>query len=247
VLIGGLQKTTLIDYPGKVACTIFTIGCNFACPFCHNKDLITEENFKKSSYSSITERDIWQFLKKRQGIIDGICITGGEPTLQPDLVDFIKSVKERGLMVKLDTNGGRTQVVKKLIEQKLVDFLAVDFKNDFDHYKAAIGRNYPIEKIKETFAMAMKGQSDRLAVQFRTTVVPKIHRPQNLLIMAKQLRQMAEDNNVAVDEIDWTWQGFRPGRCLDSAFDKVEPYGKIKMEKMIHPIKKVLPGAKNNF
>ena len=124
--ISGLQKLTLLDYPGKMACTVFTYGCNFRCGFCHNALLVTEENS-----DNISEDEFFSFLKKRQGILDGVCITGGEPTLQPDLREFITKVRSLGYAVKLDTNGTNPRLLKSLIDENLLDYVAMEIPNDF--------------------------------------------------------------------------------------------------------------------
>ena len=116
MLIGGLQKTTLIDFPGRVACTVFTIGCNFRCPFCHNKDLITLQDHKNKGLKRIKEKEFFEFLNKRKKILDGVCITGGEPCINQDLPQFCKKIKDLGLEVKVDTNGSRHEMIKKLSE-----------------------------------------------------------------------------------------------------------------------------------
>jgi len=134
MIIGGLQKTTLADYPGKVVCTIFTVGCNFVCPFCHNKDLLSQKSFEKSDYQRIAEKEFFAFLESRKNILDGVCITGGEPTLQPDLISFCQKIKDKNLLIKLDTNGSRPEVIADLIAADLVDFIAMDIKSSFPKY-----------------------------------------------------------------------------------------------------------------
>ena len=119
--ISGLQKLTLLDFPGKMACTVFTYGCNFRCPFCHNALLVTEENS-----DNISEDEFFAFLKKRQGILEGVCISGGEPTLQKDLYDFIKKVRAHGYAIKLDTNGSNPRLLETLLRENLIDYVAMD-------------------------------------------------------------------------------------------------------------------------
>ena len=133
--IQGLQKLTLLDYPEKVACTVFFAGCNFRCPFCHNASLVVDI----PSVGEITEEEFFAFLKKRQGILDGVCITGGEPLLQPDVENFIRKIKELGYAVKLDTNGSFPDKLKSLVEKDLVDYVAMDIKNCPDTYAITAG------------------------------------------------------------------------------------------------------------
>lgn len=167
--IQGFQKLTLLDYPGKMACTLFTAGCNLRCPFCHNSRLVL--NPQKQSEFSVDE--ILAFLKKRQGILDGVVISGGEPLLQNDITDFIKQVKELGYSVKLDTNGTFPEKLRELVESGLVDYVAMDVKNSPELYAETIGiSGYDISKIKESISFLLEGTVD---YEFRTTVVREFH------------------------------------------------------------------------
>ncbi|TSA44687.1 anaerobic ribonucleoside-triphosphate reductase activating protein, partial [bacterium] len=132
MILGGLQKLTLIDYPGHIAATVFTVGCNFRCPFCHNPELIIS-NFQ-FPISNVLEEDFFDLLETRKGKLEGVCITGGEPTIQPDLIEFIRKIKELGYKVKLDTNGARPDVLRNLYAEKLLDFVAMDIKNSPERY-----------------------------------------------------------------------------------------------------------------
>lgn len=171
--ICGYQKTTLLDYPGHVAATIFTGGCNFRCPFCHNADLL--ENPKEASL--ISEEEIFSFLQKRKNVLSGICITGGEPCLQPDLQDFILKVRELGYKIKLDTNGYRPEVVSSLLEHNLLDYIAMDIKAGYSNYATVSGiPNIDINKIKESISII---ENSGIAYEFRTTVVRELHTEQD--------------------------------------------------------------------
>lgn len=164
----GLQKTTLLDYPGKVAATIFTGGCNFRCPFCHNSELL-EGNIP----AQYTDEEVLDFLNKRKNILEGVCITGGEPTLQPDLENFIRKIRALGLSVKLDTNGCYPEVLKHLCEKGLLDFVAMDIKAGRSRYGNAVGISSPdINRIDESIAFLLHGS---IPFEFRTTVVKGIH------------------------------------------------------------------------
>ena len=167
--IQGLQKLTLLDYPGKMACTVFTAGCNLRCPFCHNSRLVIDPE-KQSEYS---DEEIFAFLKKRAGILDGVAITGGEPLLQNDIEEFISRVKELGYSVKLDTNGTFPEKLRSLVDKGLVDYVAMDIKNSPELYAETIGiSGYDISKIKESIAFLLEGKVD---YEFRTTVVREFH------------------------------------------------------------------------
>ena len=166
--ICGLQKTTLLDFPGRVAATLFTGGCNFRCPFCHNSGLLSGD--AEAAYSV---REILQFLEKRKRILEGVCITGGEPTLQPDLEDFIRDIRSLGLAVKLDTNGYRPDVLKALCQKGLLDYAAMDIKAGRDRYETAAGVcGLDMKRIDESVRFLLEGH---LPYELRTTVVRGIH------------------------------------------------------------------------
>ena len=167
-MIAGLQKMTLLDYPGKVACTVFLQGCNFACPFCHNSQLLP---FDGEPF--MTEEALLSFLEKRRGILDGVCITGGEPTLYPGLEALLRQIKALGYCVKLDTNGSRPAVLKALVEEGLVDYVAMDIKNGPDRYAETAGMSPSLlPRIEESMVFLMAGAVD---YEFRTTVVAEFH------------------------------------------------------------------------
>lgn len=168
--IYGLNKTTLLDYPEHVAATVFTGGCNFRCPFCHNGELVQQPD----AFPTISQEEVLSFLKKRRGILSGVCITGGEPTLQPDLPEFICRVKEMGLLVKLDTNGYRPQTLHALLEAGLLDYVAMDIKNSREKYALTAGfGGLEISLIEESVQLL---KESRISYEFRTTVVRELHR-----------------------------------------------------------------------
>jgi len=229
MILGGLQKTTLIDYPGKVAATVFTVGCSFRCPFCHNSELVLPGNGQRGS---ISEKVFFDFLKKRQNKLDGVCITGGEPTIQPDLVDFIEKIKKLGFLVKLDSNGSRPDVLKKIFDKKLVDFVAMDIKNSPTNYEKACGTKVDIERIKLSVELIKKAGID---YEFRTTVVPGIHREKDFEIIGRWLKgsrnyvlQSFQDQGKILDEN--MRQKFVQGKKLD--LEKI----KVKLETYIKKV-----------
>jgi pyruvate formate lyase activating enzyme len=167
-MIAGLQKMTLLDYPGKVACTLFLQGCNFRCPFCHNSGLLSG-----AGEEGLSKEEFLQFLSKRRGILDGVCVTGGEPTLQPGLEELLRQIKSLGFAVKLDTNGSRPAVLKRLVEEKLVDYVAMDVKNGPDAYGTTVGvPALNLEPIEESLRFLLQGN---VAYELRTTVVAQLH------------------------------------------------------------------------
>jgi len=160
--IAGFQKNSLIDFPGQIAAVVFTPGCNFVCPYCHNPDLAAG----KISEESYTQEEILTFLEKRKGLIQGLAITGGEPTLQKDLEDFIKTVRKMGYKIKLDSNGTRPDILSRLLEQNLVDYLAMDIKSDLDHYPLVMKNKKEMDKIIQSIDLIMEQAP---AYEFRTT------------------------------------------------------------------------------
>ncbi len=172
MLICGLQKLTLLDYPEKTACTIFTYGCNFRCPFCHNALLVTEK-----AEGIIDEEEVLSFLKKRQGILDGVCITGGEPTNQKDLIPFMKKIKDMGYLVKLDTNGYNPDVLGEILSQGLADYVAMDLKNSEEKYPLTAGTEIDTEKILRSINLIKEKAPD---YEFRTTVVSEFHNEEDV-------------------------------------------------------------------
>lgn len=167
--ICGFNKTTLLDYPGHVAATIFLGGCNFRCPFCQNKELV----LNPEQAEEIQEEVILHTLEKRKGVLTGVCITGGEPTLCHELLPFCKKIKEKGMKVKLDTNGYRPEVIKQLVEEKLIDYIAMDVKSSYGEYGKVTGvAQIDIKKIKKSIDFIM---GCGVEYEFRTTVVRELH------------------------------------------------------------------------
>lgn len=179
MIIHGFQKMTLLDYPGKVACTLFAAACNFRCPFCHNAGLVT----CISADERIDTEEILAYLKKRQGILDGVCITGGEPTLQHDLPEFIRAIRALGYAVKLDTNGSDPELLAALIDEGLVDYVAMDIKNTKEKYPTTIGlADYNLAPVEKSVALLLEGRVD---YEFRTTVVAEYHTPEDIASIAR--------------------------------------------------------------
>lgn len=171
-MIGGLQKVTLLDFPGKVACTVFLTGCNLRCPYCHNPDLVlTKDNGKY-----ISEKEFFEFLLSRKGKLDGVCITGGEPTLYPNLTNLIRRIREMGFLVKLDSNGTVPEILKLLLREKLLDYVAIDIKNAPTRYAETCGADV-IEQVKKSAALLKNSNID---YEFRTTVCHPFHSPDGM-------------------------------------------------------------------
>lgn len=195
--IAGVQKVTLLDYPGKVACEIFTQGCNFECPFCQNSSLIPITNTGEFS-----EEEIFEYLNLRKNILDGVVITGGEPTVQKDLKGFIKKIKDLGLLVKLDTNGGNPKVLQELIDEKLVDYVAMDIKNIFNKYNITAGKKVSLDNIKKSIEIL---KASKIDYEFRTTIIKEMHSLDDIVSIcklvgsAKYYLQNFEDSENVID------------------------------------------------
>lgn len=173
--INGFNKTTLLDYPKHIAATIFIGGCNYRCPFCHNTSLV----IRPDSQPTIPKEEILSYLRKRIGILEGACITGGEPTLYKDLPEFIQEIKSLGYQVKLDTNGSNPSMIKYLVEQQLIDYVAMDIKNSKEHYSLSIGiNNYPMDNIDESISYLLSAPID---YEFRTTIVQEHHTEEDIV------------------------------------------------------------------
>lgn len=178
--VTGIQKLTLLDYPGTVACTVFTAGCNFRCPFCHNAMLVLPEQME-TNY--LTDGEVFDFLRKRRGVLDGVAVTGGEPLLHRDMPEFLSRIKELGYKIKLDTNGSNPALLREIVEAGLVDRVAMDIKNAPESYAETIGfEHFDIAPVEQSKSFLLEGSVD---YEFRTTVVRGIHTKESLIGAAK--------------------------------------------------------------
>ena len=180
--ISGLQKMTLLDYPGKIACTVFLSGCNFRCPFCHNGELLDA-----TAEILMEEAELLAFLSKRKGLLDAVCISGGEPTLQADLPDLLRKIKELGYLTKLDTNGSRPEVLKELVGAGLSDYVAMDIKNCPDRYEETAGAAVRLEKIEQSIRFLLE---DHVDYEFRTTVAEQLHDDVSVTAMGQWVQSL---------------------------------------------------------
>ena len=207
--IGGLQKTTLIDFPGRIAATVFLLGCNFRCPWCYSSELVIPEKIKFQP--KISEKDFFDFLKERKGLLEGVVICGGEPTLNNDLPKFCQKIKKMGFLVKLDTNGSNPQMLKKLIDKKLVDYVAMDIKGPKEKYNECAGVKVDLKKIQKSIDILKEGKVD---YEFRSTIVPTLHKKEDVMAMAKWILGAKR----------YFLQNFRPEKTIDPSFEKIKPY-----------------------
>ena len=184
-MIAGLQKMTLLDYPGKVACTVFLAGCNFRCPFCHNSQLL-----EGGVQEYMTMDAFLAFLEGRKGLLDGVCVTGGEPTLSPELPRLLQAIKTMGFAVKLDTNGSRPQILRALAEQGLIDHVAMDVKNSPARYSLIAGREVELSALEESLRFLL---TSGISYELRTTLVEPLHTAESILQMGQWVAALAPD------------------------------------------------------
>lgn len=223
--LAGLQKLTLLDFPGHVACTVFTAGCNLRCPFCHNSELVLPER----KPALMDEEEFFSFLKKRTGILEGVCVTGGEPLLQKDIATFLARIKELGYAVKLDTNGCFPGVLRSLVEESLVDFVAMDIKNSPARYGQTAGiPDLDLNPIQESVAYLMSGAVD---YEFRTTVAAQFHDEESFEDIA---RWIAGAKRYALQEFKDS------GDILTGG---LTPCTQEQMEGFLSILKSLVPGA----
>ncbi len=210
----------MIDYPGKIACIVFTAGCNFRCGFCHNPELVDPKIIRENAPSFIHPDTFFSFLEKRQGLLDGVVVSGGEPTLQPRLEQFVSEIKTRGFLVKLDTNGSRPEIVRTLFDKELIDYIAMDFKTDEMGYTDLMGLTVRYEKVAESVELIKQSS---IPSEFRVTLVRELHSPETLARMAKSL--------AGADTL--YLQQFRPEITLDPVFASYTPFSIEEMSDMV--------------
>jgi pyruvate formate lyase activating enzyme len=221
--IGGIQKLTLIDYPGKLAATVFLTGCNFRCPWCYSSEIVLPEKIKKQE--KISEKELFQFLEEKKGLLEAVVLCGGEPTMSKDLTSLIKKLKKSGFFVKLDTNGSDPKTLKKLIDEKLVDYVAMDLKAPKERYRKITNSKIDVKKIQKSIDILKEGNVD---YEFRTTIVPSLHSREDILAMARWISGAKK----------YYLQNFRPEKTIDKKFENVRPYTQeflLGIQKAISP------------
>ena len=222
--ICGLQKLTLLDFPGRLACTVFLGGCNFKCPYCYNTSLIDASRAK----TLINEEDFLSFLDSRKGKLQGVAITGGEPLLNPDIRNFILKIKERGFLVKLDTNGSFPERLEALIDEGLVDYVAMDIKNVYGKYSITVGANVNLEKIKQSINILL---SNKVDYEFRTTVIKEFHDIEDFNVIGKMIKGAK----------NYFIQNFQD---KDSVFGHFNPLTYEELKQCLEVVKQYIPNAK---
>lgn len=226
--IGGIQKLTLIDYPGKISCTVFFLGCVFKCPWCYNPELVLPQKIKKQT--RISEKEFFDFLKERKGLLEGVVLCGGEPTVNRDLPEFCGKIKKLGYLIKLDTNGSNPKILKDLIDKKLIDYVAMDVKATKENYGKTVGllecwNEGMLKNIEESIKILKEGEID---YEFRTTLIPGLLDKEDILKIAKWLKGAKK----------YFLQNFKPEKTIDPSFEKIKPYPQeylVEIQKAISP------------
>ena len=220
MMIKGFQKLSLIEYPEKISAIVFLGNCNFKCHFCYNIDLV--KNYKK--LPDIPEKEILDFLSTRKGLLDGIAITGGEPTIHKELPEFIKKIKDLGFLVLLETNGTNPKMLKELIDNKLVDYIAMDIKAPLEKYDEITGVKVNKKDIQDSVDIIRKSGID---YEFRTTVIPKHFKEDDVLAIGKWLKGSKR----------YVLQQFRPEKTLNEDYKKMELYSPEKLKELAEKMK----------
>ncbi len=199
----------MVDYPGKICSLIFLSNCNFRCPYCHNPDIV----LNNPKIKEISEKEVIDYMEEKKNWVDGICITGGEPTLHKDLPEFIEKVKKEDFLVKLDTNGTNPEMIKELLNKGLVDFISMDIKSNLENYEKAAKTKVNLEKIKKSISLIKNSGID---YEFRTTILPELHTRKDIKNIGKWLKKSKK----------FTIQNFRPGKCLNPSYNEKSGFKK---------------------
>lgn len=215
--ISAVQKFTMLDYPEHLACIVFTAGCNFRCGYCHNPEFVLPEQIQQIKQSFIPEEAVFNFLAARQGKLEGVVVTGGEPTLHYDLHRFIERVKSMGFKVKLDTNGNNPMVLEELLRRELLDYVAMDVKTDSENYEKLVGGCVRRECIEKSISVLLESN---IPFEFRSTLIREVHTPAILKNMGNMMQGAPQ----------LYLQSFRPGHTLDPAYETYHPFTQKEMQ-----------------
>ena len=223
MLISGVQKFTVLDFPGRLACIVFLAGCNFRCGYCHNPEFVLPENIKKLQGNFITEEAILEFLRQRRGLLEGVVISGGEPTMSAYLPEFIGKLKELDFLVKLDTNGNNPKMLARLFDTRHLDYVAMDIKMNGEGYADLVGSCVVPEFLRESMEMIRGSGID---YEFRSTLIREVHSEDVLRMMAAELKGAKR----------LYLQEFRPQHTLKPEFGSYHPYSREEMTDFAHRI-----------
>lgn len=231
ITIKQMIETSLIDWEGKIVSTLYVPSCNFRCPFCYNCDLVLHPDY----FSNVSQKEIDSYLLERKDFIDGICMSGGEPTLYLDLPAYFKEFKDNGFLIKLDTNGTNPKLLEKLLNLNLVDYIAMDIKSslDFDNYSKAAGIKDEkiLKEVQDSIELIMNSKID---YEFRTTVVPLLHSEETILKIASYITRAKK----------YVLQNFSPlEKTLEPSFQKIKPYSDEKIKELSEKAKKYVPNC----
>ena len=216
--VSAVQKFTTLDFPNRLSCIVFTPGCNFRCGYCHNPEFVLPERILKLQGSFIEESTVFSFLEKRKGKLDGVVVSGGEPTLQYDLADFLRKVKAMGFQTKLDTNGSLPELLEPLFKEDLIDYIAMDIKTSLKRYEELVGACIQADAIKKSIELIKKRAPD---YEFRTTILEEHHDEQTLQDVAQLIGKAKR----------FALQGFRPGKTLNPEFESYQLVHREALEK----------------
>lgn len=217
MLISAIQKFTLLDFPDHTACIAFTPGCNFRCGYCHNPEFVLPEMIQEIKSSFIDEETFFSFLDQRKGKLDGVVVTGGEPTILPDLLPFLKTIKNKNFLVKLDTNGNNPKMLEKILEEKCADYIAMDIKTSLREYKKLVGERANETNLAKSIELIKEKAPE---YEFRSTLIQEIHTPEIL----KSMGQILEGTKKLF------LQSFRPTHTLNPLFATFHPFSELEMK-----------------
>lgn len=217
--LSAIQRFTMLDYPDRVACIAFTPGCNMRCGFCHNPEFVLPEKIAELQDTFIASETFFNFLDKRRGLLEGVVVSGGEPTIWADLPEFFREIKKRGFLTKLDTNGHHPEMIRRLLEEKLVDYVAMDVKTSLSEYPKLVGGGVKPEHIQESIDLLKRSE---ILYEFRTTLVKELHSEAVLKDMEELLRGANR----------YYLQVFRPGHTLNPVFANYHPFSAEEMEQL---------------
>ena len=234
--IAAYLKTSLIEWPGKIVSVIFTPGCNFRCPFCHNAHLVDPQQV--NHLTLLKEEEVLKDLVQRKEWIEAVAITGGEPTLQKDLLAFLSKIKAMGYRVMLEQNGTHPEIIKKLINQKLVDYFCLDLKGNFENYSKFSGVKTETEKIRESLWLIAESG---LECELRTTVVPGLHTKENLIKLAEEIKEILAHSRLKIENCRWYLQQFRPIGCLNQDYLGLKPFSPEELKSWLLKLQKIIP------